>query len=292
MTDTDPMPVDDERLRRPLDLGRVDTDGHAAVVERHDHLDLLGGRLIDGTLAAADLAELLPEWFAGLELDAADAVLLDLWGTSTTVDEGVALVPAPVIELIAELTGTEPNPTSVHAGLAHTYGYLLSTTPTGFGRKRHRWSSQEAAHVLGIDGDWPLDQGRLLAAVTAALHDVAPLDRADPAPTVGPTADTPSDTDPPPAAGASTSIMRELLGAGTSEDGRPWRSRTRIVQRDTIDAQTLRTTDELLLVYSLQVGAEPERYITAFPVSIDFAEALEPAAQNVLRYLAVARPSG
>ncbi len=216
-----------------------------------------------------------PELLELLNLDLADEALLDRWGSSTTTEKnGAASVPQALAQLFAARLSTHAGLDYGHAGLNHTYGYLLSPVPTKHGRKRHRWTSQEVAHTLGIPGKWPLSQGPspqrgMLAEVTAALESVAPLNRPDawPSPTTAPAA-LPMD------------VRAEQVASWVSSSGKKWTARTRVLRRADLTEEQASEGDQLLLVYSLSVDAGPERYITAFPVSTKWLEELEDSVEK------------
>jgi hypothetical protein len=267
--------VDAERLRRCESLGRVDAGGLRALVEQFVRLDRLGADLVEGVRGVDDLEQTEPDLMRGLADDLGRPAVLDRWGLSTTVgqigNQQVELVPGPLIEHFAESLGREADPLRCHAGLAHTYGYLFSPIPTDYGRKRHRWSTQEAAHVLGIPGRWPLGAPRgVLSTITRVLEHVAPLDR------------EPLQLDED--AQVAAIVDGELTISG-SDEGTPWLSRTRIVRRDGL--ASISDGDELLLVYSLAVDDGPECYITAFPVSASYAKVVLSDTRPRLRFLSV-----
>jgi hypothetical protein len=235
------------------------------------------------TWAEAFLQRESPELLELLNLDLADEVLLDRWGSSTTTEKnGSASVPQALAQLFAAELGSDPGLNYGHAGLNHTYGYLLSPVPTEFGRKRHRWTSQEVAHTLGIPGKWPLSQGPspqqgMLAEVTAALESVAPLSRPD--------AWSSPATATKTAHALAMEELRDLPASGVSTNGKMWRARTRVLRRADLTAEQASEGDQLLLVYSLSVDDRPERYITAFPVSAEWhAKFAATAVESVLKY--------
>lgn len=258
--------IDIARLLGPVLRGRIPVGGLPALVDSYRTLQSVG-RELDGGKIRLDAAEAaLPELFGSLRSDLARPDILGLWGTSTTVDDGVQQVPAGLIAFLAEQLGTASDPRCCHAGLAHTYGYLLSPSPTEYGRKRHRWSSQEAAHTLGIPGRWPLGAGGVLTNLTEALSQVAPLDGSI------------TRASPP----GSLEVLHHLEDNG-EWSGLRWRSRVRVIGRPTaVDGG-----DELLLVYSVAAENEPERYLTAFPVSRSFAARATAQRVGRLRYNAV-----
>ena len=281
--------LDHKHLQTAVTWGRIREDELAELAQTYLHYQELA-ELLDARPAPsldpdlANWAEMFlqqesPELLELLNLDLADASLLDRWGSSTTADKnGSALVPQSLVQLFAAQLGSDPCLDYGHAGLNHTYGYLLSPVPTKHGRKRHRWTSQEVAHTLGIPGKWPLDQGAspqqgMLAEVTAALESVAPLNRPD--------AWSSSAT-------AHALAMEEFAGwvvSGVSTNGKRWTARTRVLSRADLTEEQASKGDQLLLVYSLSVDAGPERYITAFPVSAAwYAELKDPDENPHLKY--------
>lgn len=87
--------------------------------------------------------------------DAATSGLFDLWNSSSNFDElaGVAIVETGVLAAIGELAGMPVHGPVVHAGLQHTYGYLLSTIVTPYGYKRDRWVSSQIEQGFGLPAD-------------------------------------------------------------------------------------------------------------------------------------------
>lgn len=266
--------VDRSRLERMVERGRIRPAELQAFVDRHLRLDKVGRGLTRGDMSIDQLTEAEPSIAAAFAIDIENADVLDRWGLSTTVDDE-PLVPAPVITWIADALGRPADPTRCHAGLVHTYGYLFSPVGTDYGRKRHRWTTQEAAHALGIPGDWPLNSRvGILTAVTEVLETVAPLDREPPTMTTE--------------CALNATVTADVGGFGTTTNGTPWTSRFRVVRRAELAASERLMGDELLLVYSLTVADGPERYITAFPVSESYAAHLEMTVHDRLRFLAVA----
>ncbi|MBM82205.1 MAG: hypothetical protein CMJ78_16685 [Planctomycetaceae bacterium] len=51
---------------------------------------------------------------------------------------------------IGEVAGIPCHGDVIHAGLQHTYGYLLSTIETPFGFKRDRWVDDTISASLGL----------------------------------------------------------------------------------------------------------------------------------------------
>lgn len=80
-----------------------------------------------------------------------DEVGLSQWTSSTVVDDNVQ---APVFDEVTfdwlhRGTSTGAEFPIGHAGLMHTYGYLLSTVATPYGLKRERWLTTDLAMALG-----------------------------------------------------------------------------------------------------------------------------------------------
>jgi len=106
------------------------------------------------------------------------------WGRSTVVDEltGAPVVPERVLAWLQRRAGLPVEFPGADAGLAHVYGYLLSTAATPFGRKRDRWTGGALAAALGLGPRHLLpwhrpDDRTLLERVTDAVLPVL----ADPA---------------------------------------------------------------------------------------------------------------
>ncbi|MCX6526146.1 MAG: hypothetical protein NTX58_15490 [Actinobacteria bacterium] len=285
--------VDRKHLQTAVTWGRIREDEFAELAQTYLHYQELAELFDAGpapspdpdlaTWATTILQLESPDLLELLNLDLADEALLDRWGSSTTTEKnGSASVPQALAQLFATRLGSHAGLDYGHAGLNHTYGYLLSPVPTKHGRKRHRWTSQEVAHTLGIPGKWPLSQGSspqqgMLAEVTAALESVAPLNRPD--------AWSSPATATATAHALAMKVLRELPANGESTNGTRWTARTRVLRRADLTAEQASKGDQLLLVYSLSVDAGPERYITAFPVSAAwYAELKDPDENPHLKY--------
>lgn len=113
--------------------------------------------LLDAAATAHDAAEVLSmfDWL-GPAIDAdAQADRFSHWGRSTAVDEnvGAPVLPRPTFEALHVRAGLDSAWPVGNAGLLHTYGYLLSTTPTPYGLKRDRWLGGELALACGLTPD-------------------------------------------------------------------------------------------------------------------------------------------
>ena len=83
----------------------------------------------------------------------AGADYLDWWGQSLNVDEfEQALIVDPKILSTIGRIAKYPirDGQRYHAGLIHTYGYLLSVLPTRYGYKRERWTSGVIESGFGL----------------------------------------------------------------------------------------------------------------------------------------------
>lgn len=178
------------------------------------------------------------------------------WARSTVVDEltGAPVLTPPVLAWLQRRAGLPVEFPGTDAGLAHVYGYLLSTAITPFGRKRDRWTGGALAAALGHDPRHLLpwhrpDDRTLLQRVTDAVLPVL--------------------ADPPGAL-----LVRDDAVPGTADA-----LRTVVVRAEGVGGGAL--------VYGL-VGPGGVRPVTAFPVDaspqwLREVEALPPAPRyNVL----------
>lgn len=129
-------------------------------------------------LSAADLEVECPWLARQIVRDAQTPGLFDLWSRSSNFDElaHVAIVEPGVLAAIGELAGEPGSGPSVHAGLQHTYGYLLSTVVTPFGYKRDRWVSPRLEEGFGLPADIlgpDPSEGTLLANATLFAGSIA-----------------------------------------------------------------------------------------------------------------------
>ncbi len=129
--------------------------------------------------ALSDLVEaLLPRFSEDLAGDRRRRALLSLWGLSSNRDEvaDTCIVHRPILEALAELVRLPLIGTSFHAGLMHTYGYLLSDLQTPYGLKRDRWLRPDLDRHFGLPGavlrDRP-DHGTLFANATYLMGQIA-----------------------------------------------------------------------------------------------------------------------
>jgi len=210
-----------------------------------------------------------------LERDREDAALREAWGFSQNFEEsaGAEIVRRPILTLLAQNYGVQieerGTKTIVHAGLIHTYGYLLSNLRTPFGFKRARWVSGRLeegfslpAQSLGPEAHTLSERSTLLSQVTYLAMRIALQDQA-----------------------LEWERWRARLEARVTPDLKslalPASDRVTEIQRLRSGESIEWVTDLVslprdprggrLLVYS-QRGQGVTRLITAFPVERDFAQ--------------------
>ncbi len=233
-------------------------------------------------LAAGDgasLAALAPDLAAAAEADAASPELLALWGQSSNFDEvaRAEIVPAGVLDALNARAHVAPRDGArTHAGVEHTYGYLLSTLRTPFGFKRARWVRRELelgfALAPGALGPSP-KAGTLLSNVTYFAGRIAlrgdararaALDRAA-------SSVEPSLARVPYEQLASTRLTESLALSG----------RTVVLRTDFVPFPRAvpGSAPTHLLVYSVADSSEAgAKLVTAFPVTTAFVQqALDPS---------------
>ena len=145
----------------------------------NEHLQDAAQAMIAAAEAGGSVVPVLrqrcPHIYRQIIRDGMERDLLTLWGKSCNIDENVsaAVIVAPaILQAIGSLAGVPMRGRFVHAGLAHTYGYLFSLIETPFGPKRDRWVTTDLENGFGLDptllGDCPRE-GTLLANVTGFL---------------------------------------------------------------------------------------------------------------------------
>lgn len=112
------------------------------------------------------------------------AGMFDRWARSTLVDENIGrtVVPPEVMRSLSEWAGLADDYPIANAGLAHTYGYLLSKEMTPYGWKRDRWLDGRLPAALGADSRMlspKPPEGTLLANLTHCFEVVTNFEDAD-----------------------------------------------------------------------------------------------------------------
>lgn len=108
---------------------------------------------ISSSVDLTDLTDLNARWFGQqVEASRSDPAEMAKWALSTVIDDNVQ---APIFDervfswLHRGAPGTFAFPIG-HAGLMHTYGYLLSSVETPYGLKRQRWLTDDLANAFGL----------------------------------------------------------------------------------------------------------------------------------------------
>ena len=101
------------------------------------------------------LKRLCPELVHQIEIDRGRSGPLIFWGRCRNVDElGSEIIVDPtILETVFRIAEQPFSPEHPHAGLQHTYGYLLSVIDTPFGKKRDRWVKTSLESALGLSPD-------------------------------------------------------------------------------------------------------------------------------------------
>jgi len=114
--------------------------------------------------------------------DAGKEILKIIWGTSINYDELTkqVIISPYIADELSKAFNVNPlwNPGDklMHAGLQHTYGYMLSNLMTSFGYKRARWVRPDIENGFGLSkgllGPLP-KEGTLFTNVTYFLSQLA-----------------------------------------------------------------------------------------------------------------------
>lgn len=155
---------------------------------------------------------------------------------------------------------------AVHAGIQHTYGYLLSISPTPYGFKRTRWLQPTIELAFGLPKGslqaFP-SRGTLIGNLTDLLSRIALRDQLIPS----------WEGQRPIADHWQPNRFRGLRIVETVQV-----SRQRALSDSTCHEVAVRTdlvpfafavpdcVDRFLLVYSVSIDEQPARLITTFPV--------------------------
>lgn len=204
----------------------------------------------------------LPRFYSHLQRVAVERSALGRWGRSVNVDElaGIEIVDPAILRLIGDVTGIAMNAPGYHAGLQHTYGYLLSLVKTPFGFKRDRWITSTIEAGFGLPANslqaFP-NRGTLLVNLTAFLSRLSQADQNRLKTT-----------------GAVVSFDRvafsQIRGQRIVEQvklpDRPNRLQRIEIRTDIIPFLHTSRAGRSLLVYSMRRNRQPARLITTFPI--------------------------
>lgn len=223
------------------------------------------------------LSETVPGFLQTIEYDAQNnRDLLNFWGYSRNIDEshlndGKRTVPANVLQFFNSILNVPYDSNFVygHAGMTHTYGYLMSNLQTPFGFKRARYVAGEMEAGFGITPgllSGRPSQGTLLSNLTCFAGRIAFRDH-------------------PTMIKSMNCAVQEISGFAFDQL-KPKRLIERIVDQEfmlelrtdivpfTLDQSNGRNTH--LLVYSVDYHARGQssqpRLITVFPVQKGFMD--------------------
>ncbi len=226
-------------------------------------------RLAKSLIDAADerarktlLRQQQPRFYSHLRRLAVERFALLRWGRSVNLDElaGIEIVAPSILNLIGELTGTAMKAPGYHAGLQHTYGYLLSLIETPFGFKRDRWITTTIEDGFGLPANslqaFPT-RGTLLVNLTAFLSQLSLADQ-NRLKTIGAVANF------------DRVEFSQIRGQRIVEQAN-FRDRLNAPQRieirtDIIPFLHTGRDAQSLLVYSLRRNSRPAKLITTFPI--------------------------
>ncbi|TWU50987.1 hypothetical protein Poly51_42800 [Rubripirellula tenax] len=202
------------------------------------------------------LRQEVPRLYRHLKRVRIERGLLSRWGMSVNLDElaGVEIVSPDTLRVIGQCADITMQPPAYHAGLQHTYGYLLSLVETPYGYKRDRWLSDRIEVGFGLPrhslNAFPR-RGTLLGNLTDFLVRLS-LREGPPAKSVGAVAEFDKQSlERTP----GTRIVEEIRGD----------------DRDTILLRTdlfpmPYTPGEGLLVYSIKKSRSGWKLVTTFPI--------------------------
>lgn len=223
------------------------------------------------------LNETVPGFLQTIEFDAQNnRDLLNLWGKSRNIDEshlsdGKRTVPANILQFFNSFLNVSYDSTFIygHAGLTHTYGYLMSNLQTPFGFKRARYVAGEIEAGFGMSQglfSGRPSQGTLLSNLTCFAGRIAFRDH--------------------PAMAKSMNCAVQEISGFAFQQLKPIRLVERIIDQEfmlelrtdivpfTQDQSNGRNTH--LLIYSIDYHARGQasqpRLITVFPVQKGFMD--------------------
>ena len=105
-----------------------------------------------GRIRICDFERLLPGLASQIRCDV-QSPWLRIWGRSLNYDEHEKkiIVDRKILNVIGRIARCKiRDKSNYHAGLIHTYGYLLSNLPTRYGFKRERWINGQLERCLGL----------------------------------------------------------------------------------------------------------------------------------------------
>ncbi|MEZ6091413.1 MAG: hypothetical protein R3C05_26030 [Pirellulaceae bacterium] len=223
--------------------------------------------LADTLIAESDLSarirvmrRQMPRFLRHLERVATEQDVLARWGLSKNFDEVAMreLVSERILELIESVTGVPMFEPACHAGLQHTYGYLLSLIETPFGYKRSRWLSGTIERGFDLPTGslqaFPR-RGTLLSNLTVFLSHFSLDDQPKPT-TIGVTSSF-------HLTHRSSFAIRRIVESICSPAGS---ENTIHFRTDLVPFPRRGEPNPYLLIYTIQKEDDAAKLITAFPV--------------------------
>ncbi|HAA58289.1 MAG TPA: hypothetical protein DCE42_26235 [Myxococcales bacterium] len=206
--------------------------------------------------------------------------ILSLWGDSRNFDEFAKeqIVEPVIVETVGEVAKRQMTGEVIHAGLFHTYCYLLSLIETPFGMKRDRWVHAGLGELFGLPFDTfspAPEQGTLLTNISYFLGRISLKNYAKQRATLR----------------SMKPLITRSLYEYPYEELQCWR----VVEKVPIDEheQSVKIVTDLvlppmagenplqLLIYWLEDQTGRPRLITAFLVGWEMVESLLMQQQNV-----------
>ncbi|GAB5402992.1 MAG: hypothetical protein Aurels2KO_12230 [Aureliella sp.] len=242
----------------------------------HEQVECLLSTAHHGRVALRAFRKQLPELSEQIERDRGSEALT-LWATSLNFDENAQarITDCKLLNAIGRLARCPIRDGSAyHAGLLHTYGYLLSQVDTPYGKKHERWTSGALESGLGLPAGSLLDLGgdsSLLQNATCLFTLLAG------------NAQMLADT---------KFVHPEILNYGSTElDRKTIREVVEIQGGDRFELDTHliwfpvpARRDTALLIYGVRLSGGPFRLVTGFPVSDDsMTELLAPENFGIAR---------
>lgn len=215
-----------------------------------------------------------------IKLDKAQSGLFSLWSRSVNFDDHAqaTIVSPDIMKTLGAAAGLDLSSKETHAGIIHSYGYMLSVLQTPYGYKRARWVLPTIETGFGLPKKTisPAPRkGTLLQNSTSLFGRIAfqgdaqrlsDLNKATPR------------AEPAIAAIPLKDLDWRRLVETVQVLDLDGKARTVELRTDVIafpkTSRNRKTTLTHLLVYSVVDGAKPAQLITGFPIDHTFASSL------------------
>ena len=213
-----------------------------------------------GRIGTRAFRELLPGLSQQIERDRFSGAI-EAWGQSLNFDENAceSITDAKLLSVVGRIAQAKiRSGAAYHAGLLHTYGYLLSNIQTPYGYKHERWTDGLLDAGFGFPKRtfWPTDdQGTLLGNVTFFILSTLKATRS-------------TSAYEPETQNVSAPIHWYDYGAleieGLNESFQIGKKRVALFSRF---VRLPKRRSRYLLIYSLQVNDGKELLLTCFPIA-------------------------